>query len=91
MKATDTVVQTNKRNTRRSPAEVVREYGPFPGVERVHGVTFDGQHVWFAKGETMAALDPASGALVLGRRVYCGGGRSGKVRAVRRPRAAAKQ
>lgn len=52
------------RNRRPQQAEVVREYGPFPGVERVHGVTFDGQHVWFAKGEKLAAMDPASGALV---------------------------
>ena len=42
-------------------AEVVREYGPFPGVERVHGVSYDGQHVWFASGDKLNALDPASG------------------------------
>src|SRR6187549_907054 len=45
----------------RSAAEIVREYGPFPGVDHVHGVTFDGQHVWFAAGEKLLALDPASG------------------------------
>src|SRR5262245_15501507 len=45
----------------RSTAEVVREYGPFPGVDRVHGVTYDGQHVWFAAGDKLIALDPASG------------------------------
>jgi glutamine cyclotransferase len=45
-------------------AEIVREYGPFPGIERVHGVTHDGQRVWFASGEKMHALDPESGALV---------------------------
>ena len=33
---------------RRSAAEIVREYGPFPGVDHVHGVTYDGQRVWFA-------------------------------------------
>jgi len=44
-----------------SAAEIVREYGPFPGVERVDGVTYDGQHVWFAAGGTLNALDPASG------------------------------
>ena len=42
-------------------AEIVREYGPFPGVDHVHGVTFDGQHVWFAAGDTLKAFDPASG------------------------------
>ena len=46
---------------RRSTAEIVREYGPFPGVDHVHGVTYDGQHVWFAAGETLHAFDPASG------------------------------
>src|SRR5881392_1576494 len=46
---------------RRSPAEIVREYGPFPGVDSVHGVTYDGRHVWFAAGETLNAFDPASG------------------------------
>jgi glutamine cyclotransferase len=30
----------------------------------VHGVTYDGQHVWFASGERLNALDPASGRLV---------------------------
>src|SRR5258707_6173120 len=45
----------------KSAAEIVREYGPFPGVEGVHGVTFDGQHVWFASGDKLNALDPASG------------------------------
>jgi outer membrane protein assembly factor BamB len=46
---------------RRSTAEIVREYGPFPGVDHVHGVTYDGQHVWFAAGNTLTALDPVSG------------------------------
>ena len=45
----------------RSVAEIVREYGPFPGVDRVHGVTYDGQQVWFAAGDRLIALDPASG------------------------------
>jgi glutamine cyclotransferase len=47
----------------RSTAEIVREYGPFPGVDGVHGVTYDGQNVWFAAGETLKAFDPASGAM----------------------------
>jgi glutamine cyclotransferase len=49
---------------RRAPAEIVREYGPFPGVDRVGGVTYDGQHVWFAAGDALKALDPASGMTV---------------------------
>jgi glutamine cyclotransferase len=42
-------------------AEIIREYGPFPGIDRVHGVTFDGQQVWFASGDKLNAFDPASG------------------------------
>src|SRR5882724_11318406 len=45
----------------KSPAEIIREYGPFPGVDHVHGVSFDGRHVWFAAGDTLRALDPESG------------------------------
>ncbi|MEO8562870.1 MAG: glutamine cyclotransferase [bacterium] len=47
-----------------SPAEIVREYGPFPGVDDVGGVTYDGRHVWFAAGDTLQAFDPASGDMV---------------------------
>ncbi|HEY4066793.1 MAG TPA: hypothetical protein VGM74_07845 [Burkholderiaceae bacterium] len=43
------------------PAEIVREYGPFDGAERVHGVTHDGRHVWAATGARLVAFDPASG------------------------------
>jgi hypothetical protein len=45
------------------PAEIVREYGPFPGTEEINGVTFDGAQVWLARGENIVALDPESGAL----------------------------
>ena len=45
-------------------AEILREYGPFPEVEQVHGVTFDGQQVWFASGVKLNAMDPASGTMV---------------------------
>ncbi len=47
----------------RSKAEIVREYGPFPGAERVNGVTYDGQHVWFASGDKLNAFDPSSGKM----------------------------
>src|SRR5260221_319893 len=49
---------------KRSAAEILREYGPFPGVDSVHGVTYDGQHVWFASGDKLNAFDPASGKTV---------------------------
>ncbi|RQR49152.1 glutamine cyclotransferase [Burkholderia sp. Bp9126] len=42
-------------------ADIIREYGPFPGVDGVHGVTFDGRNVWFASGDRLNALDPDSG------------------------------
>jgi glutamine cyclotransferase len=42
-------------------AEILHEYGPFPGAERVNGVTFDGEQVWFGAGDKMVAFDPASG------------------------------
>ena len=49
---------------KRSAAEIVREYGPFPGVDRVAGVTYDGRQVWFAAGDRLHALDPASGKVL---------------------------
>ena len=48
---------------KRSNAEIVREYGPFPGADRVHGVSFDGQQVWFASGDKLNAFDPVSGVM----------------------------
>jgi streptogramin lyase len=52
------------RNSKTQRAEILREYGPYPGMDNIHGVTFDGAHVWFARGESIVALDPKSGALV---------------------------
>ena len=46
------------------PAEIVREYGPFPEAPHVHGVSFDGRHVWFAGGATLRSFDPATGESV---------------------------
>jgi glutamine cyclotransferase len=48
---------------KRSNAEIVREYGPFPGAHRVHGVSYDGELVWFASGEKLNAFDPSDGNL----------------------------
>jgi hypothetical protein len=47
-------------------AEIIREYGPFPGAPPVHGVSFDGTRVWFAGGEKLQAFDPATGTVVRG-------------------------
>src|SRR3954471_11979766 len=46
---------------KKSNANVIREYGPFPGAAKVNGVTYDGQNVWIATGDKLMALDPASG------------------------------
>src|SRR3954452_1863071 len=46
-----------------SNAEIVREYGPYPGIDKVNGVTYDGRQVWFAAGDTLNAFDPASGEM----------------------------
>jgi glutamine cyclotransferase len=42
-------------------ADIVREYGPFAGAERIHGVTHDGHSVWAATGTKLIAFDPESG------------------------------
>src|ERR1700736_3913031 len=44
-----------------SPAEILREYGPFEGVERVNGVSYDGENVWLAAGDKLNAVDAIIG------------------------------
>ena len=65
---------------RRSTAEIIREYGPFSGVDNVGGVTYDGRHVWFAAGDALHAFDPASGKTVRSINVaaYAGTGFDGR-------------
>lgn len=48
---------------KKSTAEILREYGPFTGVDNVHGVTYDGRHIWFASGDRLNILDPVSGRI----------------------------
>jgi streptogramin lyase len=55
------VAMVEDQDMKHSAAEILREYGPFPDVDTVHGVSFDGQNVWFATGEQLTAFDPASG------------------------------
>ena len=45
-------------------AEIIREYGPFEGIEDIAGLTYDGERVWFAAGDRIVALDPDSGRIV---------------------------
>jgi streptogramin lyase len=56
------------------PAEILREYGPFPGAPHVAGVSFDGSRVWFASGERLHALDPRTGEIVRALEVRCDAG-----------------
>src|ERR1700751_3774179 len=46
-----------------TPAQILREYGPFTAAASVHGVSFDGHNVWFASGDKLNALDPENGAI----------------------------
>lgn len=55
-------------------AEILCEYGPFEGIDGIHGVTFDGQQVWFASDGQLNALDPASGETVRTLKVGADGG-----------------
>ena len=56
------------------PADIVREYGPFPGAPQVNGVTYDGSLVWFASGEKLQAFEPGSGKPVRAIAVACDAG-----------------
>lgn len=49
---------------KRALADIVYEHGPFPDVDQVGGVTYDGTHIWIAAGDTMKAIDPEHGAVV---------------------------
>jgi streptogramin lyase len=56
------------------PAEVVREFGPFPGAKTVAGVSHDGQHVWAAAGTQLLAIDPQSGEVTRSLACECDAG-----------------
>jgi outer membrane protein assembly factor BamB len=49
-------------------AEVIREYVPIDGGQ-VHGVTFDGKLVWFARDDELVAFDPGTEQVVRRHRV----------------------
>src|SRR5690242_10145869 len=56
------------------PAEIVREYGPFPDAPHVHGVSYDGSSVWFACGERLQSFDPSTGKPARALSVPCDAG-----------------
>src|SRR5215813_10578427 len=49
---------------KRTAATIVREYGPFPDVTHVHGVSYDGTNIWIATGNTLKEIDTVSGKTV---------------------------
>src|SRR4051812_20149290 len=49
---------------KQSTAEILDEFGPFPGVANVGGVTYDGERIWFAAGDRLIACDPDTGDTV---------------------------
>jgi outer membrane protein assembly factor BamB len=51
-------------NPRYEDAEVTREYVPFADRDYLHGVTFDGALVWFARNDEVVAFDPAAERVV---------------------------
>jgi outer membrane protein assembly factor BamB len=55
---------TSNDSTRREDAEVAREHVPFADRGQVHGVTFDGKLVWFARNDELVAFDPATERVV---------------------------
>ena len=55
-------------------AEIVREYGPFEGADRIHGITHDGRQVWAATGARLIAFDPGSGETVRALDCACDAG-----------------
>jgi outer membrane protein assembly factor BamB len=69
-----TQTQPPQRSSLEQPAQIIREYGPFEGVQSVHGVTFDGERVWFASDEGLRSLDPQSGQIDRRLEVSCNAG-----------------
>lgn len=55
-------MKTQKPEPVAQAAEVIREYGPFAGADRIHGVSYDGERVWAATGTKLVAFDPTTGA-----------------------------
>jgi len=56
------------------PAEIVREYGPFAGTDRIHGVSYDGRNVWAATGAKLIAIDPGNGETTRALECACDAG-----------------
>jgi len=59
-----TPTQSRSESLRREDAEIAREYVPFADRGHVHGVTFDGKLVWFARNDEVVAFDPETEKVV---------------------------
>src|SRR5690242_1595885 len=46
---------------RAAKAEILQEFGPFPDVEKIGGVTYDGKLAWLAAGTHLQSFDPTTG------------------------------
>jgi hypothetical protein len=55
---------TTSSNESFEDAEVAREHIPFADRGGIHGVTFDGERVWFARDDELCAFDPRSEQVV---------------------------
>jgi len=58
MSSTQGRTGNTKRQAPAQAAEIVREYGPFPGADNIHGVTHDGHRVWAATGPKLTLSKP---------------------------------
>ena len=58
----------------KTAANIIREYGPFPDVKHVHGVSYDGRNIWIAGGDKLLAVDADSGKPVRTLDVACHAG-----------------
>jgi len=63
MNETSAMTTSTKTKPSVGEAEVVREYVPIDD-QQIHGVTFDGEHVWFARNDELVAFDPEAGKVV---------------------------
>ena len=50
--------------TKQTTAEVVHVFNPCGDDRQIHGVTFDGKRVWFARDNELIAFDPVSEKVV---------------------------